>query len=219
MKKGTTEAEARVRAIIRELSDDAVRREMAAGLLGRPPWQADTDRGRRLIQTILEIWRDPLAGPVLHRMVSRSGGDLKRFKEELLLVGVPQPGKKTLREIADRSGGDPVRSLDELVKVRMEMQAKRFTGEAEAVEPPAPGPRDDRAADYLADKVALAYRWLTVRLPPAGNIYQRPALLEDAYYRLGKAAFDRHGIGWRPRRLMLAASRARSREYLYHPAK
>ena len=219
MRKGTTEARARVWTIICQLSDDDARREMAAALLGKPPWQIDTDRGRRLIQTILEIWRDPLAGPVLQRMVRRSGGDLRRFEEELLLVGAPHPGKKTLREIADRSGGDPARFLDELGKVRMEMQAARFTGAAAVVEPPGPGPRDDRAADYLADNVARAYQWLTGRLPPAGNIYQRPALLEDAYYRLGKAAFDRHGIGWRPRRLMLAASRARSREYLYPPAK
>jgi hypothetical protein len=206
---GTTEARLRVWAIVCELSDDDARRKMAAALLGKRPWQADTDRGRRLIQTILEIWRDPLAGPVLRRMVRRSGGDLKRFKEELLLVGAPQPEKKTLREIADRSGGDPVRFLDELGKVRMEMQAKRFTGEAEAVASPAPGPRDDRAADYLADNVAKAYRWLKDELPPAGNIYQRPALLEGPYYRLGQAVFAMHGIAWRPRRLMLAASRAR----------
>jgi hypothetical protein len=209
---GTSEARPRVWAIVCELSDDDARREMAAALLGKQPGQADTDRGWRLIQTILEIWRDPIAGPVLRGMVSRSGGDLDKFAEELARVGAPRPGQKALREMADHSGGDPVRFLDELGKWRLEMQARRFTGEAEAVEPPLPGPKDNRAADYLADNIARAYRWLKDELPPAGNIYQRPALLGGPYYRLGQAVFAMHGIGWRPRRLMLAASRARSRE-------
>jgi hypothetical protein len=178
-------------------------------LLGERPWQADADRGGRLIQTIAEIWRDPIAGPVLRGMVRRSGGDLDKFKGELARVGAPHPGQKALREMADRSGGDPVHFLDGLVHERKRM---RWTGETQAVGPPPPGPKDDRVADYLADNVARAYRWLRHELPPAGNIYERPALLEGPYYRLGRAVFAMHDIGWRPRRLMLAASRARARD-------
>ena len=107
-------------SIICELSEDAADREWAAGLLGKRPRQVDTDRGRRLVQTILEIWRDPIAGPVLRRMVRRSGGDLERFGRELLLVGAPRPAQKTLREIRERSGGDPVRFLEELAAERLE---------------------------------------------------------------------------------------------------
>jgi hypothetical protein len=114
-----------------------------------------------------------------------------------------------LRRIAARSGDNPVLFANELAAERLKMQAARFAGEAEAVEPPRPGPKDNRIADYLADNVARAYKWLTDEPPPAGNVYGHPRLLEHAYHRLGEAVFEMHGVDWLPRRLMLAASRAR----------
>jgi hypothetical protein len=204
-----TESRARVWAIICELSDDDWRRERAAALLGKLPREVDAERGRRLTQTILEIWRDPIAGPQLRGIVRRSGGNLKWFEEELTRVGVPRPRQKALREMATRSGSDLPKFLKELAEARLEMQAARFTGEADVVEPPRSGPKDKRAVDYLADNVARAYQWLTDQPPPASNFYDRPELLEHAYYRLGKVVFESHGVVWRARRMMLAASRAR----------
>ena len=58
-----TKSKARVWAIICELSDDDWRRERAAALLGKLPREVDAERGRRLTQTILEIWRDPHRRP------------------------------------------------------------------------------------------------------------------------------------------------------------
>jgi hypothetical protein len=201
-----SEPEAPVWAIICELSDHSERREMAARLLSKRPWQADTERSGRLIQMIREIWRDPIAGPALRRLIRRSGGDPGIFEGELAQIGGRRPTPEALK-MAVHSDDDPVHFLYALAHEHKRM---RWTGEAEVAEPPRPGPRDDRVADYLADNVARAYCWLTREpSPPAGNFYQRPELLEGGYYRLGRAVFDRHGIDWRPRRLMRAASRAK----------
>jgi hypothetical protein len=166
-----TAAEARVWAIICELSDDEGRRELAAAWLSMRPWQADTEAGGRLIEAIRAAWSDPIAGPVLRGMIRRSGGEPERFSGELAKVRTRPPGRR--------------------------------------------GPKDNRRDDYLADNVARAYRWLTGKQPPAGNVRQRPELESDGYYRLGAAVFALHGIPWSLRgRLQRAASRKSSRNTL-----
>jgi DNA-binding transcriptional regulator YdaS (Cro superfamily) len=76
--------------------------------------------------------------------------------------------------------------------------------------PSRPGPQRDRLADYQADRVVLAYRWLTGEAPPAGDPYDaaRP-VADSALYRLGAAAFRAHGVPWRASRILAAIRRLR----------
>jgi hypothetical protein len=76
--------------------------------------------------------------------------------------------------------------------------------------PTKSGRKPERMADYLADNVALAYRWLTGEQPPRGDPYDHGRGLADSpFYKLGRAAFRAHGLRFLLSRLQAAARRMR----------
>jgi hypothetical protein len=174
--------------VICSLSPDQARREFARTLLAKRPSadvkaaQVEFERARALLLGMrdLELWA----------ML------LRNDRVWAVLLDVQTPVAAALLHTAAwraRAGGgeDFRRALKEIT-----------------LAPARPGPPRDWMSDFLADRVVLAYRWLTPEAPPAGDPYDATRrIAESAVYRLGEATFRSQGLAWHASRLQKAIRR------------